>query len=156
VILDVIQGVVQRVEAIVMMEASDRPIENDLQAHQHAMSAPITGVVEELVRILGATTVAVIGNVKETRAVQQWMEGREPQRPHVLRFALQLAYMLSSHADREYAVAWFHASNPHIDDAVPMLLLRSTPLSEIQGPLLRAARAFAAPSVSRISPQPRS
>ncbi len=110
------------------------------------MSAPIAEVVGELVAILGATTVAVVGGVKETRAVQQWCEGRTPQREHVLRFALQLARMLTSHADREFAVAWFHGSNPHIGDGVPMLLLRSAPLSEIQGPLLRAARAFADPS----------
>jgi hypothetical protein len=109
------------------------------------MSGPIAEVVKELVGILGATTVAVIGDVKETRAVQQWCEGRAPQREHVLRFALQLALMLTSQADREFAGAWFHGSNPHIGDGVPMLLLRSAPLSEIQGPLLRAARAFAQP-----------
>jgi hypothetical protein len=118
---------------------------SDSGAHQHAMSVPIADVVRELVGILGATTVAVIGNVKETRAVQQWIDGREPQRAHVLRFALQLARMLSSHDNREFAGAWFHGSNPYLDDRVPMLLLRAEPLSEIQGPLLRAARAFTSP-----------
>jgi hypothetical protein len=128
---------------------TDRGIQTDLGAHQHAMSAPIAEVVRELVSILGATTVAVIGNVKETRAVQQWIDGREPQRAHVLRFALQLARMLSSQANREFAGAWFHGSNPYIDDGVPMLLLRTEPLSDIQGPLLRAARAFASPPSER-------
>jgi hypothetical protein len=126
-----------------MNEPQERPIQDDRIAHQHAMSAPISEVVQQLVDILGAPTVAVIGNVKETRAVQQWCEGREPQRQHVLRFALQLAYMLTSSADREFAVAWFHGSNPHVGDEVPMLLLRTAPLAEIQAPLLRAARAFA-------------
>lgn len=124
------------------MQGEPRTIQTDLEAHRHAMSAPISHVVTELVSILGATTVAVIGDVKETRAVQQWCEGRQPQREHVLRLALQLARMLTSQADRALAVAWFHGSNPHVADGVPMLLLRTAPLAEIQGPLLRAARAF--------------
>ena len=124
----------------------ERLIQTDIAAHHNVMSAPIAGVVSELVRLLGATTVAVVGGVKETRAVQQWTEGRAPQREHVLRFALQPAQMLSSYADREFAVAWFHGSNPHLDDRVPMLLLRDHPLDEIQAPLMRAAREFAATS----------
>jgi len=80
---------------------------------------------------------------KETRAVAQWLEEREPQRPHVLRFALQLATMIAGSEDAEIARAWFHGSNPHLADEVPTLLLRRAPLSEVQGPLLGAARAFA-------------
>ena len=100
-------------------------------------------VVAELVDLLGATTVAVIGGVTETRAVQQWMVDREPQRPHVLRFALQLGLMISSLADKQIAVAWFHGSNPRLGDRSPMMLLRMKDLSEVQGPMLEAARAFA-------------
>ena len=124
----------------------DRSIQSDAAAHQKAMSAPISEVVRELVRLLGATTVAVIGGVKETRAVLQWTQGRAPQREHTLRFALQLAQMLSSYADREFALAWFHGSNPHVDDEVPMLLLRDQPLAEIQVRLMHAAREFATAS----------
>jgi len=120
-----------------------RDIQSDVSAHSHAMSIPIGQVVEELVDILGATTVAVIGGVKETRAVQQWCQGREPQRAHVLRFALQLAQMIAGSANHEFAVAWFHGSNPSVDDDVPMLMLANRPLSEVQAPLVRAARAFA-------------
>jgi len=107
------------------------------------MELPIAEVVRELVDLLGATTVAVIGGVKETRAVAQWRGEREPQRPHVLRFALQLATMIAGSEDAEIARAWFHGSNPHLADEVPMLLLRRASLSEVQGPLLGAARAFA-------------
>jgi hypothetical protein len=121
-------------------------VRGDVNAHEHAMEIPIEQVVEELVELLGATTVAVIGGVKETRAVTQWLSGRSPQRPHVLRFALQLASMISTHTDRQIAHAWFHGSNPHLGDAIPMLLLRDGNLNEIQGTLLGAARAFAARS----------
>ena len=107
------------------------------------MRLPIDRVVHELVVLLGATTVAVIGRVSEARAVQQWTEGREPQRPHVLRFALQLATMIAASNDRQLANAWFHGSNPHLGDKTPMMLLHDRPLSEVQGSLVAAARAFA-------------
>jgi hypothetical protein len=116
---------------------------SDIEAHEYVVGLPIGDVVGELVELLGATTVAVIGGVKETRAVQQWMIDREPQRPHVLRFALQIAVMLARRADREFARAWFHAANPRLDDRIPMILLRDLPLDDVQRPLLNAARAFA-------------
>ncbi len=116
----------------------------DVEAHQEAMSLPIAEVVRRLVAMLGASTVAAIGDVGETRAVAQWMNGREPQRPHVLRFALQLAMMVSVEGDGEVARAWFQGSNPHLNDEVPLLLLRTRGLSEIQPAMVAAARAFAA------------
>jgi hypothetical protein len=107
------------------------------------MELTISDVVKELVDILGATTVAVIGGVSETRAVAQWMGMREPQRPHVLRFALQIAYMISSRADVRIAQNWFHGSNPRLGDRSPMMLLRNGDIDAAQGPMLEAARAFA-------------
>jgi hypothetical protein len=116
---------------------------SDVDSHDRAMTLPIGTVVRELVDLLGATTVAVIGGVQETRAVQQWMADREPQRPHVLRFALQIALMIATPGDGHTVQAWFHGSNPRLDDHVPMLLLRDRPLNEIQASLAAAARAFA-------------
>ncbi|MBV8667649.1 MAG: hypothetical protein JOZ28_00420 [Candidatus Eremiobacteraeota bacterium] len=126
------------------MKAEDGPIRADFDAHAHAMSLPIQDVVKELTDLLGATNVAVIGGVTETRAVQQWTTDREPQRAHVLRFALQIATMIAAVADRDLARAWFHGSNPHLDDAVPLMMLRNLPLIDIQGKLMAAARIFAA------------
>lgn len=119
-------------------------VRGDVNAHEHAMEIPIEEVVRELVDLLGATTVAVIGGVKETRAVTQWLTGRAPQRPHVLRFALQLGSMIASQANNEVARAWFHGSNPQLGDAIPMILLREGELRDVQAPLLTAARSFAA------------
>ena len=112
-------------------------------AHTQAMSLPIAEVVRHLLVFLDATTVAVIGGVQETRAVHSWLNGREPQRPQVLRFALQLAAMIAGAADAEFCKAWFHGSNPHLGDRVPMIMLRGTPLADVQGDLLGAARLFA-------------
>jgi len=123
-----------------MQPEDGRPIE--VRAHEYAISADIRQVVKELVEALGATMVAAIGGVSETRAVKQWMTDREPQRPHVLRFALQLAWVICEKGDRNMARAWFQALNPHLNDAVPLLLLRERPLTDIQAPLMSAARAF--------------
>ncbi|GAC1400737.1 MAG: hypothetical protein NVS2B8_21880 [Vulcanimicrobiaceae bacterium] len=126
-----------------MDNKASTPRRDDNDAHAHAMSLPISDVVRELVDLLGATTVAVIGGVTETRAVQQWMSGREPQRQHLLRFTLQIATMIATAVDREVAQAWFHGSNPRLGDQAPMFVLRNEPLAEVQGKLLEAARAFA-------------
>jgi hypothetical protein len=114
------------------------------EAHENAMSLPIEDVVKELVELLGLTTVAMIGGVGETRAVTQWTTGREPQRPNVLRFSLQIASMILNSKDQDVARAWFHGSNPHLQDRVPAVMLRDEPLAEIQGELMAAARDFAA------------
>ncbi len=113
-------------------------------AHLQAMSLPIAAVVARLLELLDATTIAVIAGVQETRAVHSWLARREPQRPQVLRFALQLAAMIAGAADGEICKAWFHGSNPHLADQIPMIMLRDRPLPEIQRDLLGAARLFAA------------
>jgi hypothetical protein len=114
---------------------------SDVDSYNHAISAPLKQVVQELIDLLGATTVATIGGVNETRAVMQWLNGRKPQRPNVLRFALQLAGMIAENPT--VIRAWFQGSNPNLNDRSPALLLRSLPLEEIQGPLMAAARSFA-------------
>src|SRR5579864_8744725 len=124
-----------------MIHSTDqRPVE--VRAHENAMTSNIRDVVRELEEALGTTMVAAIGGVSETRAVKRWMSDREPQRPHVLRFALQLAWIICEKGDRHMARAWFQAVNPHVNDAVPLLLLRERQLSDVQAPLMSAARAF--------------
>jgi len=95
------------------------------------MEIPIQEVVKEVVDLLGAPLVAVIGGVSETRAVTQRLGNRTPQRPNVLRFALQIVTMISRSIDREMARARFEGSSPHLDDAVPALLLRDHPLAQL-------------------------
>ena len=113
-------------------------------AHERAMSLPIEEGVKELVDLLGSKTVAMIGGVGETRAVAQWTQGRTPQRPNVLRFTLQVASMILSTRDPDIVRAWFHGTNPHLQDRVPAVLLRDESLVEIQGEIMAAARTFAA------------
>jgi len=123
--------------------ASEFQVLGDRDSHARAMSLPIAEAVGELVEMLGLSLVAVIGGLSETRAVQQWTTGREPQRPQVLRFAFQLALMITEGEDGSVARSWFQGSNPLLGDRSPALMLHSMPLDEIQAPLMAAARAFA-------------
>lgn len=125
-----------------VQEAGGFKFSSDGDAHEHAMSLSLPEVVRELVDLLGATTVASLGGVNETRAVAQWMNGREPQRAHTLRFTLQIVKMIATPQDGEVTRAWLHGSNPYLNDAAPLTLLRERPLDEVQAPLLKAARAF--------------
>lgn len=106
------------------------------------MSIPIQDAVRELVDLLGLTLVATIGGVQETRAVTQWMGEREPQRPHVLRFALQLAQLIADARGSNSAKAWFMGSNPHLGDRAPVMVLRVESLEDAQSLLMYAAREF--------------
>ncbi|MGB8520757.1 MAG: hypothetical protein WCD38_11410 [Candidatus Tumulicola sp.] len=126
------------------MKDQRAPVLTSGDAHNEAMSLPMERVVESLVELLGAPTVAALGGVQETRAVQQWIAGtRQPQRPNVLRFALQMALMISTVASRELARAWFHGSNPQLHDLTPLTVLRDQPLEPAQVSLMIAARSFA-------------
>jgi len=118
--------------------------QDDRDNHERAMSLEMPEIVRELVGILGLSDVALIAGVKETRAVQQWMLDREPQRGHVLRFALQLALTIEHKSNTGTARAWFFGSNPMLDGRVPAYLLKDKPLNEVQKALSDAARNFRA------------
>ena len=123
-----------------------------MASHEQAMSLGIKDVVARLIDILGLSLVAKLTGVSETRAVQQWTNGREPQQPQLLRFALQLALIVTAAGDGTVARAWFQGSNPHLDDRSPAEMMRTMKLTEIQAPLAAAARAFAARSSNESQP----
>lgn len=118
----------------------------ELRAHEHAMRVPFATAAKELRDLLTPRLVAYIGGVGETRAVHQWADGtREAKSADVedrLRFALQVALLLSEHDAPSVVQAWFQGLNPHLEDRSPARLLRDGDLNEV-GPLaLAAARAF--------------
>lgn len=116
----------------------------ELRAHGSANS-PLPRAVTRLRELLGATLVAYLGGVKETRAVAQWATGvRAPstQVERRLRDALQIAEILVEHEDKGVVRAWFQGMNPQLDDMAPARMLRESP-SEKAGPaVLAAARSF--------------
>jgi hypothetical protein len=117
---------------------------SDVDAHLYVMSKRIDEVAQALVKLLGASLVAQIGGVRETRAVAQWARGRAPQREPELRCAFQIAAMIATDSDAHLARAWFEASNPHLDDKTPISIFRDGEMAQYQRRMMNAARAFAA------------
>jgi hypothetical protein len=118
----------------------------DVSAYHDALRYSTPQVVLELVETLGRKLTAYLGGVKDTRAVDRWMDGGniygdiEPR----LRVAFQLVRMLSHHEPKSVVQAWFMGMNPELGDRSPIRLLREEPL-EMSGPeVLAAARAFVA------------
>jgi hypothetical protein len=110
------------------------------------MRASFDVAVKELRDILTARLVAYIAGVRETRAVHQWVDGTRDVKSGAvedrLRFALQVALLLSEHDDPRVVQAWFQGLNPHLDDRAPARLLREGDLDEVGPLVLGAARAF--------------
>ncbi len=110
------------------------------------MRVPFESAVKELRDLLTPRLVAYIGRVRETRAVHQWADGtREVKSGGVedrLRFALQVALLLSEHDSPRVVQAWFQGLNPHLEDRSPARLLRVGDLGEVGPLVLAAARSF--------------
>lgn len=110
------------------------------------MREPLGVVVKQLRELLTPRLVAHLAGVRETRAVHQWADGtRDVKSGEVqdrLRFALQVALVLSEHDAARVVQAWFQGLNPHLDDRSPARLLREGELDEVGPLVLAAARAF--------------
>lgn len=105
-------------------------------------------LVKELRELLGASLVAYLGGVKETRAVRQWAEGtraisgrEDLQR---LRVAYQAAKLVAERDDSDVVQAWFQGLNPVLGDRSPARLLREGAVEDVGPKVLAAARQFAA------------
>jgi hypothetical protein len=102
-------------------------------------------VVRELVDVLGAPNVALIGGVSKTSLVADWLKGTRPKsddRAMRVRLALRLARIVRSRFACESVQAWFWGANRRLDDEAPIAVLSDQPFRDIQRPLLGAAREF--------------
>jgi hypothetical protein len=115
-------------------------------AHRQMVSLPTSELVENLVEILGRKLTAYIGNVKDVRLVNGWINGSRPYKDaeERLKLAFYVAKTLREHDSAEVVQAWMIGMNPQLDDQVPLRLLREGELEAIGPDVLRAARIFAA------------
>ena len=131
-----------------------------------AQQADLPTVVSWLARQVGGRTVAVVGGVRSTRQVGEWMRGeREPRGADTtrrLRLAARLTSIIMDPAggtawDGAAAFAWLTGSNRLLDDESPLVLIATGKLDEplergdsgmragsLQKALVTAARSFAA------------
>jgi len=97
--------------------------------------------------VLGATVVAYLSGVSQTRAVAQWAAGdRAPSEAVTarLRTAYQVVALLGERDSAGVVHAWFQGMNPQLDDIAPARVLREYPLEQVGPAVIAAARAFAA------------
>ena len=101
-------------------------------------------VVRELVDIFGASLVAVIGRVKNTRTVRHWMQGEKlPEQIDRLRLALQVAlFMQAAGESKDVVDAWMRGMNLRLHDEAPAIVIADAPLYIARRDVMAAARAF--------------
>ena len=94
--------------------------------------------------LIGRKLTAYVGGVRDVRAVDRWMGGRElyGQAEPRLRFAYQVVKMLSEREDPKVIQAWLIGLNPELGDRVPLRLMREGDLEAIAPEVMGAARAF--------------
>lgn len=103
----------------------------------------IAAVAADLVAIIGLKRTAVIGDVKDTRLVQRWInDGQIPQRAEALRTALQVARILNDIDGPSVAAAWFTGCNQHFNFEAPIIVLRDNTDPEVYAKVVRSAFEF--------------
>jgi hypothetical protein len=116
----------------------------DLLAHREALRLPASKVVENLVEIIGRKLTAYIGGVKDARAVDRWIAGGAiyGDAESRLRFAFQVARVLSEHDSPAVVQAWLTGVNPELGDRVPLRMMRDNEIEAVAPDILSAARAY--------------
>lgn len=105
------------------------------RTHKLVHESEFADMITQLVNLLGIQLVAIIGN--ET-------QDSTPQNEPTLRFALQLAIIITRDQTRSprVAQAWFQGSNPILGYESPAMVLRNGRLNGIRPKLINAAQSF--------------
>ena len=115
-----------------------------LQAYRESLSLAFSDLVASLANSIGRKLTAYVAGVKDVRALDRWMEGKEPYgnaEPR-LRLTFQVVRTLLDHDPPNVVQAWLTGVNPELGDRVPLRLLREGDLEVIAPEVLAAARAF--------------
>jgi hypothetical protein len=108
------------------------------------LSLAFSDLVASLANSIGRKLTAYVAGVKDVRALDRWMEGKEPYgnaEPR-LRLTFQVVRTLLDHDPPNVVRAWLTGVNPELGDRVPLRLLREGDLDVIAPEVLAAARAF--------------
>jgi hypothetical protein len=116
----------------------------DLDSYRESIRLSTKEIATQLVGLIGRKLTAYVGGVRDVRAVDRWMEGRDvygdgEQR---LRFAYQLVKMFVEKEDPRVIQAWLTGLNPELGDRVPIRLMRENDLEKVAPEIMGAARAF--------------
>ena len=117
-----------------------------LQAYRESLTLSFPDLVTSLATLIGRKLTAYVAGVKDVRALDRWMEGKEPYGDAELRLRLrfQVVRTLRENDPPNVVQAWLTGVNPELGDRVPLRLLREGDLEVIAPEVLAAARAFIA------------
>lgn len=118
----------------------------ELAAYRESLRLPFPQLVYELVQVIGRKLTAYIAGVKDVRAVDRWIAGREfyGDVESRLRLTFQVVGTLREHDSPRVVQAWLTGINPELGDRTPFRLLRQGKLDSVAVEVLGAARAFIA------------
>jgi hypothetical protein len=93
---------------------------------------------------IGRKLTAYVAGVKDVRALDRWIEGRESygEAETRLRLTFQEVRTLLDHDSAKVVQAWLMGVNPELGDRVPLRLLREGDLTLVAPEVLAAARGL--------------
>ena len=117
-----------------------------LEAHRESLTLAFPELVSHLANSIGRKLTAYIAGVKDVRALDRWIDGKEPygEAERRLRLTFQVVRTLLEHDPPKVVQAWLVGVNPELGDRVPLRLLREGDLALVAPEVLAAARAFIA------------
>lgn len=117
-----------------------------LAAHQEALRLPFPELVKRLTELIGRKLTAYAAGIKDTRALDRWIDGTQPygDAEQRLRLTFQVVRTLSDYDSPSTVQAWLMGVNPELGDRVPLALLRAGEIDTVGAEVMAAARAFIA------------
>ncbi len=118
----------------------------DLEAHRNSLMLTMPELLLTLMANIGKKLTAYVAGVNHHEIIESWVAG-EPSPSDAekrLRFTYQIVMTLMTKDSPAVAQAWLLGVNPELGDRVPIRLLRESNLDQAAGPVVGAARAFAA------------
>jgi hypothetical protein len=107
------------------MPLSDDLPPPDPAADREALSLAWPEIVKRLTEIVGRKLTAYISGIKDAHALDQWINGTEPNAyvEERLRFTYQLVRTLREHDSPRTVQAWLTGVNPELGNRVPIRVL---------------------------------
>lgn len=116
------------------------------KSYKKALTTSVAEQAEFLLETIGPRISAAALGLADARQVKAWARFAKEPREHVVlgRLALlyRIVYAIVQTEGPNVAALFLRSSNPQLDDAVPLMVIREGDPDVVQGKLLAATRAF--------------
>ena len=109
-----------------------------------SLTLPLPELVQKLSSFIGKKLTAYLVGAKDTRTVDRLIEGEllSNDSEQRVRFAYQVAAILSTYDSPAIVQAWLMGLNPELGDRVPIRLIREDNLEQLAPLILKAAGQY--------------